>query len=49
MSSHMRDIRDIENNDLYMSPRHILLQYMDRRSEMKDRDTSWDVWRVRIV
>ena len=49
MSSHFGDIGDTKNGDVYLAPRHCLLQLMTHRGDMKDADTSWDVWRVRMV
>ena len=49
MSSHFWDIRDTKEGDFYMSPRHCLLPWMTHRADMRDEDTSWDVWRIRIV
>jgi hypothetical protein len=49
MTSHFRDIGDTNDGDVFLGPRHCLLPYMTHRGDIKDADTSWDVWRVRMI
>ena len=49
MTSHFCDTKSLKNHELFVRPRHCSLEFMSHRSEMKDADTSWDVWRVQMV
>ena len=49
MTSHFCDTKSLKNHELFVRPRHCSLEFMSHRSEMRDADTSWDVWRVQMV